>query len=42
MDHAGDPGVGPALTSYLEHAPRAVTRLAELRAELGDDLSALE
>lgn len=38
LDHAGEPGVGPAMVSYLEHAPRAIARLAELRAGLGDDL----
>jgi cation diffusion facilitator CzcD-associated flavoprotein CzcO len=42
VEHASEPGVGPALMSYLEHAPRAIARLAELRVELGDDPSALE
>jgi hypothetical protein len=42
VEHAGEPGVGPAMASYGEHLSRAVARLAELRTELGDDLSGLE
>jgi cation diffusion facilitator CzcD-associated flavoprotein CzcO len=41
MDHATEPGVGPAMMSYLEHAPRARARLAGLRTELGDDVTDL-
>lgn len=35
-DHAGDPGVGKALGSYLENFDRAVENLGALRAQLGD------
>ena len=37
-DHAGEPGVGQAIGSYLEHGDRAIENLGSLRAQLGDDL----
>jgi hypothetical protein len=40
--HAGEPGVGPAIGSYLEHYEPAIENLAALRVQLGDDLRVLE
>jgi hypothetical protein len=37
-DHVGEPGVGGAIGSYLEHTDAAIDNLARLRAELGDRL----
>ena len=37
MDHAGEPGVGEAIGSYLENTDRAIENLGSLRVELGDE-----
>jgi cation diffusion facilitator CzcD-associated flavoprotein CzcO len=38
LDHAGDPAVGDAIGSYIEHTDVAIDNLARLRTELGDRL----
>ena len=40
-DHAGEPGVGDAIGSYLENSDRAIANLGALRAQLGDDVTAV-
>ena len=40
LDHAGEPGVGDAIASYLGNADRAIDNLGRLRAQLGDDVTA--
>ena len=39
LDHAGEPGVAPAMESYLEYSGPAIANLGAFRVQLGDDVT---